>query len=198
MLVNNRELGFNDESEFSAVQNHPVLSYIVLQIIPIFFYFCPHIRYFDFDFSYLIFTTLEIIEFIIVKNQIGFELIGINWFIDPNSDEIIQFSNRQAPYVPKVNESNIFWISFFVEIALWIMGTIGSIAQKSLSGFLISVLVTAMYLTNLLIFMKGQSKTQKAVNDFARNAILTESVEFAQVQEHDEEIESNEETEETA
>ncbi|EAY23501.1 hypothetical protein TVAG_071650 [Trichomonas vaginalis G3] len=190
MIVNNRELGFHDDGEISIVQSYPVFIYLITQILPIIVYFCPHIQIYSNDISYIFFLILEVIEFILVKNEIGFELIGIKWFFDPSSDEILQFSNRSAPYVPKVFESNVFWIAFFIEIALWIMTIIGTIAQKTLYGFIITFLVLGLYVTNLLIFMRGQSKALKEATDYTRNTLLTEQVEFAKVAENDEIIDN--------
>lgn len=186
MEVNNQNLGIAGTSHASFCQTQPIVSYILTKALPILIYFLPKFSIFGVSVSFILFLILSIYEFKTVKDILGIELVGIRWFIDPDSDEFFQFYNKPAPYVPSLFESNVFWVGFFIAIAIWIVSLIFSFSSKTLLNICICAIGVMLQVANLFLFMRGQSKAQKEAAEQTRNTLLTDSVEFGFIKEGEE------------
>ena len=106
MEVHNQNLGI--ATKRSIWQTQPIASFILIKALPLIIYFLPKLAYKGFSISFAIFLYFSILEFKTVKDTLGIELIGIRWYIDPKSENIIQFYNKPAPYVPSLKQFS-YW-----------------------------------------------------------------------------------------
>ena len=185
MEVHNQNLGI--ATKRSIWQTQPIASFILIKALPLIIYFLPKLAYKGFSISFAIFLYFSILEFKTVKDTLGIELIGIRWYIDPKSENIIQFYNKPAPYVPSFFESNVFWVGFFISLTIWGISFIFSLSSTNLINIFTTFIGLILQTANFFLFMRGQSKAQKEAAEQARNTLLTDSVEFGLIKEGDEE-----------
>lgn len=123
--------------------------------------------------AFLILTS-AFVEFWLVKNREGLELVGLRWsheISDRGEPEWI-FYSRKDPYIPEINNSRLFWSGTYISCLLWAFIGLISLAKTNIFYSLIAVIVFVLEVINTVCFMKCDKVSAKQVEDIARSVML--------------------------
>ncbi|EAY22959.1 hypothetical protein TVAG_077060 [Trichomonas vaginalis G3] len=116
--------------------------------------------------------TLELLDFILCKQSFGKYLVGIKWSLNCGGDSMLKFDITAEDDMPSPSYSNIFWIGNSLVLILWILVVIlSSIFQRWIYSS-INALILILQLTNISIFLKGNSIAAKQSAEQVRSVLL--------------------------
>jgi hypothetical protein len=135
----------------------------------------------------LTFTTvfLSLLNFFVMKNISGYQILGLKWSINLPGRSLAVLS-RPEPFVPLLNQSNLFWLGFVFSIAAWtvcfFVNLFGPFPRKAgISGS--SCLLEAV---NFVCFAKSHRESKHRTEAAVLNS-LKDGVHFDLVPENEEE-----------
>ena len=101
--------------------------------------------------SFLVFIS-QIYEFMILKNVLGMEIVGLGWTIEPASDMLFKYTAKPPSFIPNQFQSNVFWISFFLDAGFWSIFLLISLSRARFLNFIVCSFCLFAQIANLLLF----------------------------------------------
>jgi hypothetical protein len=128
---------------------------------------------------------LSVLNFFVMKNISGYQMLGLRWSLDLPGWSLGVVS-RPEPFVPLLNQSNLFWLGFVFSIAIWticfFVNLFGPFPRRaSISGS--SCLLEAV---NFICFAKSHRKSKHRTEAAVLNS-LKDGVHFDLVPDTEEE-----------
>ena len=155
---------------------NPIALYLSVQIIPIFFFLILIGFGFQENMILILSSILIFFSFWFIKSINGLQLIGLSWSINPTSG--FSYYSKPDPYVPKYNESNAFWLGFFIMMVFWVISFVISLFGKSYLYLLLCIFGFSGQLINLLMFMRAHKEKKIAAEHAALEILQGEKVNF--------------------
>jgi len=180
MNVQNKRLGIDDQNKISCISSAPMTTFLFVKIFPIIVYFVMVNNFRSRAMVLFCIFLCHFLEFSMMKNFFGLELVGMKWYLDPLSEStILQFYSKPPPFVPNFAESNLFWIGFFFSLIFWISFCTIYAFHLALYRLFLCSLGLIFQILNLLAFMRCHSLSQKESAKFTRDSLLVDSIKFA-------------------
>lgn len=143
--------------------------------------------------------VMAFLNFIMCKNSYGRVLVGLSWRVE--SEFKLAYDIEPDPFVPKKINSNCFWIALVGCVLFWAIMTLQQIVSSEVNHWicgLLSVLITAVYSVNFVIFFKAQQVASKQSAEAVRQVLLGQNTAFpdaAEVLGESDDSDSNDEEE---
>jgi hypothetical protein len=152
--------------------------FILAQLIPLLLFLLSAL--FDFISSFvlaLVNLVIAIPNFIGCQRILGRNLVGLSWRFDPAGSTGWFWSHEiePDPFVPTKLNSNCFWIGIGVSAVTWVGITLhyaSSISDHGFFSLAVSLVITILYILNLIIFFKVQQLSSQQSVDAVRIVLL--------------------------
>ncbi|OHS98492.1 hypothetical protein TRFO_35058 [Tritrichomonas foetus] len=183
-----------DDSVSAAIQKqkpnftdrYPLLAYSLIKLFPIATFYLCFAYVSNPSVSIVLCFAAFLIEFLVVKDKFGMELVGLRFTFEPNENSIIRYFSRPSPFIPQTSLSNAFWLGSFASIGVFGISAFLSIIFKKFTFFIISLCEAILQGASLFLFTAAHEMKRREANQIVRSPFQEESIEFQLVAEENE------------
>jgi hypothetical protein len=152
----------------------PISIYVSTKLLPLICYFVLITAGVESSLLGIIIVLTLLLEFFVMKNISGLQLLGLKWFLDIHTHSIAIFS-RPEPFIPAIGDSNFFWVCGFFSVAFWFVCFLIEFFQSRLGRSGIAFIAAALNSLNLACFIQAhrisKSQLEAAVLNSMRDGV---------------------------
>lgn len=170
-MISNKQNNNKSNNEIQTIKNiihnanHPILCMILIVIKCVallsFILFGFFIKS---EIIYLIVILLGVCDFWITKNIAGRRLVGLRWWneVKENGDEVWIFESKNK-HIETQTDKNVFWITLYINTALWFFLFLYEMITFSITWFVIAVIMLMFACINLYGYLKCSEDQQRKI-----------------------------------
>ncbi|OHT15604.1 hypothetical protein TRFO_42442 [Tritrichomonas foetus] len=148
--------------------------YLITKFSVIFVFLISAILHFYPTLILTLVSISEIVEFWLVKNMFGLDLVGMRWSheIGDSGESRWIFYSRPDPYVPEAACVRVFWAGLYGTFIIWTIIFLWTIFRSTWMNVFISLLVSVAQFVNLSCFLRCNNESTRQADDIARSVML--------------------------
>ncbi|TVT97741.1 hypothetical protein EJB05_57000 [Eragrostis curvula] len=134
----------------------------------------------NFVIIFVITVLLAALDFWVVKNVSGRILVGLRWWneINDEGESVWKFECLDAESLARMNKKDswLFWWTLYLTAAAWIVLGVFSLIRLQADYLLVIGVCMSLSIANIVGFTKCNKDAKKNLQDWTRNALLSEGV----------------------
>jgi hypothetical protein len=147
--------------------SYAIFIYVICKLLPWAVYFWPQSHSGQ---STALFSLLLLIDLVICRGSLGYNVVGLSWGIDCANGITYRF--EPDPFVPSTIDSNVFWVTLFGQwIVLIVLGVV-NIMQRDFSVFCAFAALAIADFLNIKFYLNCLLLAKKQSEDAFRNVMV--------------------------